>query len=425
MFADRTEAGRALAARLVDVVRPPCVVAAIPRGGVPVAVPIAERLGAPLTVVYARKLTAPVAPELAFGAVDEDGQETLDPTSVSALDLPREEVAAAHLRVLAEIRQRMALYGVPPLSRYLPGRSVVLVDDGLATGMTMQAAVGYARRHGARDITLAVPCASARAVRRFQGRVDRLVSLVTDEDFRAVREYYRVFPVVADEEVKVMLEQAARRAAAAAPEVSVKLDTARGALVASLLLPAGPGPHPALVRVEAADAATAAEDRAIAEAVRCRGTAALVLALARPAPGAAPRANGRRCPDADDVMAAIRWLRSRPDVDGERVGLAGTGGAAEAVLGAAARDPMFRAVVLRAPDPGIAVPRLATPTLVLVGEYDEVGYRTATALVAKLDGPRRIEMVKRGNLKFEEPEALDQAATATILWLERHLAGAG
>jgi predicted phosphoribosyltransferase len=194
-----------LAEQLSPLVTGPCVVAAIPRGGVAVALPVVERLKAPLTVIYARKLTAPVAPELAFGALDEDGECALDEAIVAALGLTGADVEAAKTRVAAEIRRRMDLYRVPPLAHYLPDRVVVLVDDGLATGLTMRAAVAYARRHGARNVIVAVPCASVQAARHFERAADRFLSLVVDPAFRAVGAYYLDFAPVRDETVLAML----------------------------------------------------------------------------------------------------------------------------------------------------------------------------------------------------------------------------
>ncbi len=209
-FRNREEAGGLLAQAVAPLVTHPCVVAAIPRGGVAVALPIVERLGAPLTVIYARKLTAPIAPELAFGALDEDGQTIMDEEIVSGLELSPAEVESAKRRVAAEIARRMTLYRVPPLATFLPGAGVVLVDDGLATGLTMRAAVAYARRHNARDVTVAVPCASSSAARRIEPDIDRLVSLVTDEAFMAVGAYYDDFSPVPDAKVVAMLERARR-----------------------------------------------------------------------------------------------------------------------------------------------------------------------------------------------------------------------
>jgi predicted phosphoribosyltransferase len=205
MFQDRTEAGELLAAELAPLISRPAVVAAIPRGGVAVALPIATALELPLTVVYARKLTSPVAPELAFGALDEDGEMLIEENIVRLLGLRPQDVEEAKTKTAAEIRRRMARYGVPPLAHYLPACQVVLVDDGLATGLTMRAALAYARRHGARTIVVAAPCASASAAQRFRREADHFVSLIVDESFAAVGAYYVDFPQVSDEEVLSML----------------------------------------------------------------------------------------------------------------------------------------------------------------------------------------------------------------------------
>jgi predicted phosphoribosyltransferase len=204
-FIDRADAGRRLAQALTPTLKPPCVVAGIPRGGVAVALPIVERFHFPLTVVYARKLTTPMVPELAFGAIDEDGQAIVDAKSVAMLDLSSADIEQAKQRVSKEIRRRMETYRVPGLGPYLPDMAVALVDDGLATGLTMRAALQYARRRGAREIIVAVPCASTVAAREFEHTADRFVSLLVDPNFSAVGEYYRDFSPVSDAQVIAML----------------------------------------------------------------------------------------------------------------------------------------------------------------------------------------------------------------------------
>src|SRR2546421_6174052 len=208
-FRDRTAAGRLLADALVPAPAPPFVVGAIPRGGVTVALPLVERFRAPLALVYAGKLTAAVAPEFAFGALDEDGEAHVEAESVAMLGLSPAEVEQAKARVRGEIQRRMAAYGARSLGAHLPGPGVVLVDDGLATGLTMRVALAYARRHGARDVTVAVPCASAPAAQECERVADRFVSLVVDPAFQAVGQYYLDFASVRDEEVLVMLARAA------------------------------------------------------------------------------------------------------------------------------------------------------------------------------------------------------------------------
>lgn len=209
IFTDRADAGRQLADQLEAVVRRPCVVAAVPRGGVAVALPISERLAAPLTVSYARKLTDPSAPELAFGSLAEDGEAIVDRATVAALGLRPADVEWAKGRVAAEIQRRIRLYRVPPLARFLPAATVVLVDDGFATGLTMQAAIAYARRHGAGEVVVAAPCASATAARMLRALADDVVCLVVDEAFEAVGQYYVDFMPVRDDQVVAMLARAA------------------------------------------------------------------------------------------------------------------------------------------------------------------------------------------------------------------------
>jgi predicted phosphoribosyltransferase len=209
LFKDRMEAGRALATAVERTMARPFIVAALPRGGVAVALPVAERLAVPLTVSYARKLTAPRRPELAFGAVDEDGQVIIEASTVTALQLSPLDVEQATAHVAADIQRRMARYRMAPLARCLPGAGIILVDDGLATGLTMRAAVAYARRHGAREVAVAVPCASAHAARRLRQSVDHFVSLVVDEEFATIAQYYEDFAPVRDDDVMAMLARAA------------------------------------------------------------------------------------------------------------------------------------------------------------------------------------------------------------------------
>jgi putative phosphoribosyl transferase len=207
-FHDRTAAGERLAERLQTLLARPCVIAAIPRGGVAVALPIVERLKRPLAIVHACKLTTAAAPDVAFGALDEDGQATIDSAAVACLQLGAEDIASITARVEAEMRRRAALYKARPLADYLPGLDVVLVDDGLATGLTMRAALHYVRRRGAREVTVAVPCASEVAAARFRDVADRFVSVIVGDVCGAVGGYYADFTKLTDEQVSAMITRA-------------------------------------------------------------------------------------------------------------------------------------------------------------------------------------------------------------------------
>lgn len=207
MFRDRTGAGCVLAELVAERVFGPVLVAGIPGGGLPVAGPVALRLGAPLAVAYARKLSAASVPGVAFGGLDEDGQAILDELTVRGLRLGPEEVQYSQARAARELRRQMALCGEPPLARRLPFPVVVLVDDGLCTGLTMAAAVACARRHGAGRIVVATPCASVAALERLCPQVDAVISPVVDEGFAEVAQYYLDFSPVTDSQMQSLLSR--------------------------------------------------------------------------------------------------------------------------------------------------------------------------------------------------------------------------
>jgi len=208
-FSSRSAAGLALAERVWEACPEPAVVAAIPRGGVAVAVPVAERLGAALGIVLVHKITVPAAPELAIGAVDEDGHTLLSADTVGDLHAGSSEVVRARERALVEIERQRALYPAPQITGFLPERTLVIVDDGLATGLTARAAVVYARRHGALRVIVAAPCASRDAAHLLESQADQLICPVIDDEFFAVAEYYDDFAPARDADVVRLLEQAA------------------------------------------------------------------------------------------------------------------------------------------------------------------------------------------------------------------------
>ncbi len=210
-YRDRQEAGALLAIDVAKAVRGPCVVAAIPRGGIVVAAPVAERLCAPLTLIYARKIPSPMAPEFAIGALDEDGEAIFEHERPRWPGSGAQGLAAVRERVRAEIERQRRRYDAPPLAPLACGATTVLVDDGLATGLTMRAALAYARRHGARKVIVAAPCASEEAAARFEREADHFICPVVDPAFGAVGNYYLAFESVSDEEVLAALAGARTR----------------------------------------------------------------------------------------------------------------------------------------------------------------------------------------------------------------------
>lgn len=211
-FADRSDAGRRLAARLGHLREAAGVVLGIPRGGVVVAAEIAASLGWPLDVVIARKVGAPFNPELALAAVAPGGVLHFNRELLEQLRLRPEDLAPLVALQLREIERRLRLYrgGRPPLS--LGGKVAVLADDGVATGLTVAAAAESVRRSGPASLILAVPVASQEALASLRPLADEIVCLETPDDFYAVGEFYRNFRQVTDDEVMALLREHGRGA---------------------------------------------------------------------------------------------------------------------------------------------------------------------------------------------------------------------
>jgi putative phosphoribosyl transferase len=207
MFTDRVDAGRRLAAKLKGYDRAPgAVVLGIPRGGVVVAAQVARELHLPLDIVFAAKVGAPGNPEYAIGAVTADGVLLGNPDA--RLPLETLEAAAGPARDKVA-RQLHSLRGDrPPLD--VAGRTAIVVDDGLATGLTARAAVAYLRRQGAARIVLAVPVAAASSAAVLRGEADEFVVVDMPPAFFAVGQFYGLFGQTEDAEVRELLGEAAR-----------------------------------------------------------------------------------------------------------------------------------------------------------------------------------------------------------------------
>lgn len=212
-FEDRADAGRRLAARLGHLRGEAPLVVALPRGGVPVASEIATELGAPLEVFAVRKLGAPHNPEYGIGAVAEDGSRVIDAEAVKVLGIRNGVLAEIVEREQAELRRRVAAYrGERPPPEF-KGRTVIVVDDGVATGVTDTAALRVVHRQRPRRLVLAVPVCPPDSLARLRDEADEIVCLRAPRDFYGVGQWYRDFSQVSDREVIDALHQRADAAA--------------------------------------------------------------------------------------------------------------------------------------------------------------------------------------------------------------------
>ncbi len=205
-FRNRVEAGRLLARRLMKYAdRSDVLVLALPRGGVPVAYEVAQALNAPLDVFVVRKLGVPGYEELAMGAIASGGVRVLNSSVVESLGISEETIEVVAVRELRELqrRERACRHDLP--SPDVQGCTVILVDDGIATGSTMRAAIQALRHLKAARIVVAVPTASFSTVREMRSEVDELVAVMMPVDFSGVGQWYQDFSQTTDEKVRELL----------------------------------------------------------------------------------------------------------------------------------------------------------------------------------------------------------------------------
>jgi putative phosphoribosyl transferase len=208
LFRDRTEAGQLLAAQLRAYAhRPDVLVLGLPRGGVPVAFEVAQALQVPLDVFVVRKLGLPGQEELAVGAIASGGARVLNDEVVRALEIPGEAIDSLAAQEQAELERRERVYRGDRPWPDLHGRVVILVDDGLATGSTMRAAVAALRHQEPDRIVVAVPVAAPETCQEFRSIADEIVCLQTPDPFYAVGLWYRDFGQTTDEQVRALLDQ--------------------------------------------------------------------------------------------------------------------------------------------------------------------------------------------------------------------------
>ncbi|MBI4363653.1 MAG: phosphoribosyltransferase [Candidatus Doudnabacteria bacterium] len=206
-FKDRNDAGKQLAKKLLQYKGKDCIVLALPRGGVIIGYFVAQILKCSLDVVVARKLGAPFNPEFGVGAIAPGGVTVLDQASIRALGIRQEDLGRVVIDETAEMKRRIKLYrgSRPPLD--LKNKIAILVDDGLATGVTARAAIDFIKAQKPKKLILAVPVAAADTASQMRELVDEFVCLLTPVDFMAVGLWYESFEQVTDEEVvKIMKE---------------------------------------------------------------------------------------------------------------------------------------------------------------------------------------------------------------------------
>ncbi len=426
VFRDRCDAGRQLAALLEAYRSERPVIVAMPRGGVPVAAEVARALDAPLDVAVVRKIGAPQNPEFAIGAVAENAVRLISDRTVRALGLTGADVAAVSRRAEDELADYVHRYRGRRQAVDVSGRTVILVDDGLATGHSAHAALLSLRARGARRLILAVPVAAAASVRELANLADAVVCVEQPEEMWAVGYWYQDFAATSDAEVAAALDEVARQAqhstSIASPkrgEVTIAADAA--SLGGERSVPAGARAVVAFAH-GSGSSRHSPRNRAVAEALNDAGYATLLLDLLTEAE-ALDRRNVFDVPLlASRLIAASEWLGAQPDTAALPLAYFGAStGAAAALTAAASLGTRVGAVVSRGGRPDLAVdlPLVTAPTLLIVGGADLQVLELNRLAQRKLRCPNEIAVVPGAGHLFEELGALERVSALAISWLDR------
>jgi putative phosphoribosyl transferase len=427
-FPSREEAGRRLAAELVKRGLDAPLVFALPRGGVPVAAEIAEALGAPLDLILVRKIGAPRHPEVALAAVVEGdppervvNEEVMRRSGADQAYLDRETA-----REVAEMQRRRDRYLGDRRRADAKGRTAVVVDDGLATGATMKAALIALRRWGAARVIVAVPVAPASELPALRELADEVVCLVADPQFRGVGGAYSDFHQLTDEETIGHLRRAwtVAETAEAGPTLRRTVAIPPHGLQADLVVP--PDPRGVILFAHGSGSSRLSpRNRAVAGQLNDLGFATVLMDLLTDRE-AADRRNVFDIPLlAERLLEADLWIASEPELADLPLGLFGAStGAGAALLAAAELGSRISAVVSRGGRPDLAGPRLSEvtePTLLIVGGDDRQVLDLNRRALAELRCEKLLRLVPGAGHLFERPGELEAVTEMAGAWFQHYL----
>lgn len=436
MFTDRADAGRRLAGLLAPLASAEPLILALPRGGVPVAVEVARALGvADLDVLVVRKIGAPWNPEYGLGAVGEGDVAVIDSLRAAEAGVDEATLARVRAQEAAEVRRRVTRYRVGRSAAEVAGRTVVLVDDGIATGSTLLAAVALLRGRGVGRVVVAAPVASDSSVAALRRVADEVVVAEVPRDFRAVGLHYRTFDQVSDAEVIEALAQF-HAGATVAPDVAeavdadVSIPVGRVHLSGHLSVPADAAGCVIFVH-GSGSSRLSPRNVAVAHDLQRRGLGTLLFDLLTEAESddrrnvfdidlLTDRLLGVTDWLCDDAAAGLPLGPKTPTLPIGYFG-ASTGGGAALVAAARSARPIA-AVVSRGGRPDLAdgyLPRVTAPTLLLVGGRDPQVLALNRQAQARLTCPNELVVVPGATHLFTEPGTLEQVSRLAADWFAR------
>jgi putative phosphoribosyl transferase len=435
LFTDRREAGRRLAEALERFRDEEPLVVALPRGGVPVGFEVARALGAPLDILLVRKLGAPFRPEYGIGAIAEGGIRFVRERDVELMGIAEQELEALVAEESAELKRRQRLYRGEREALPVEGRTVILVDDGIATGGTAVAAEKALKARGAVRVILAVPVAPPGTGERLGADFDEIVCLEQPDGFFGIGQFYVDFGQLEDEEVTELLKavhewresgsDSPGRADPPPVERPVEIELAADLRLAGDLRLPEPAAGLVIFAHGSGSSRLSPRNRQVAESLNESGFATLLFDLLTPEEEL-DRANvfdiGLL---AARLLAVTEWVQAEADLGDLSIGYFGASTGAAAALRAAARlGAEIRAVVSRGGRPDLAAESLeavASPTLLIVGGADRQVLELNEGAAKLLRCEHEVAVVPGATHLFEEPGALERVAELAADWFSRQL----
>ena len=428
-YRNRNDAGIRLADELCKKFKNNVLVLGLPRGGVPVAFPVAVALRAPLDVLVARKLGAPGQPELGIGAIAPGGVRVINQSLVHSLGITAGEIEVLVRNETAELNRRLIKYrGNRPFPE-ISGRTVILVDDGLATGFTAKAAIRSVRMQNPGRLIFAAPVCALDSAKKLESEVDELICLETPVDFGAVGYWYDDFSQTTDEEVLALLTHAQWGAIRNPGEYWVTFPVQEGLLEGFLNVP-DHAKGVVLFAHGSGSSRHSPRNQSVARELALSGFATLLMDLLTPEEEEKDFRTGAFRFDipllSERLVLATEWLNESEATAALPVGYFGASTGAAAALEAAARKPeKIKAVVSRGGRPdmaALALPRVKAPTLLIVGGKDRTVLELNRKAFSALSSVKKLQIVAGATHLFEEPGALEEVAHYAREWFLRYLA---
>lgn len=435
LFKNRADAGRQLARELDHLRSDDVVVVGLPRGGVPVAYEVARHLEAPLDVCVVRKIGAPMQPELAIGAVAEAGIVHVDHDLTEVVGVGEQALERLIAEKRAEVAARVDRFRGGAPAADVRDKTVVVVDDGVATGSTARVALTALRQRGVGRLVLAVPVGAADTLEALASLADEVVCPHPRSDFWAVGLWYRDFQPTTDDDVVELLARArdARPVESAPSRVTptseeVQIPLAKAWLSGDLRIPAG-AQGLVLFAHGSGSSRHSVRNQQVAEELGRRGSATLLFDLLTEQEERVDIVTRHLRFDIDllarRLVAATDWVHRRPETHDLPIGYFGSStGAAAALIAASERPELVRAVVSRGGRPDLALdalPHVTAPTLLIVGGHDRQVLALNRKAFASLTCEKQLEIVAGATHLFEEPGALLAVARSAAEWFAQHL----